>query len=334
MAVIFKPKTSTSIGLVPSLGQLEDGEIAINFSDSVIYQRVGSTVKAISTPETFRNLSVDNQVPWLSMYTYTLGTTKQLTVEAGAQLSNTVLAGPSTKGGAGVPDFRALVRHDIPFPRDYISGLSFRTNNTHIIISQGSVVLSDGSFVEVSAQTISPSRAANTRYYLYVTSSGTVERTTAVPSVVFWGSARASSAGGVNRFIGMVATDASGNYLNQWTDFGNNQVSVQYIHNTTALTPLTNNGTSTTPANLSMAQWLFGGVLTQVILRLYHNGTGGSVRLYTWNGSAFVIYTNIQSVGGINTVSVVPDATPQIQYDVVGTGAQIAVTLMGYNYAR
>lgn len=337
MANVIAPKRTSTPGKVPTVSDLADGEICVNFADRIIYQRVGSTIRAISEPEELKHVTVTNQIDWMNVTQHYQGTTRVIDLAQDMQLSNHVLAGPTTKDSSGYPSFRRLTRADMALPRDYISGFSIRTTNTQIIISSGGAVMPDVDrdiYVEVpNAQTITPSRAPNTIYYLYLLPNGTVERTTVLPSVPYFGSARASTILGARRFLGMVVTNASGNYLNQWSDYGNNQVTVQYVLNTNAVTQMVEAGTSTMPADVSMAQWLYGPVVTQVILRAYHNGPSGTVRLYTWTGSAFVIFTNIAVGGSAYVLPIMPDDTPKIRYDAQGSGS-VSLTLMGYMYAR
>lgn len=339
MANVIAPKRTSTPGKVPTVSDLADGEICVNFADRIIYQRVGSTIRAISEPAEIKHVSVDNQIDWLNAFFYPVGTSRVLTLEPNMVGASQVFAGPVSVGGvsAGEPSFRTLTRADMAFPRDYISGFSIRTTNTQIIISSGGAMVNGGMtdvYVEApSSQTISLSRAANTKYYLYLLPDGTIERALQIPSTAYFGSARASTNLGARRFLGMVVTDASGNYLNQWSDFGNNQVTVQYVLNTNAVTQMVSAGTSTMPADVSMAQWLFGPVVTQVIIRAYHNGPSGTVRLYTWTGSAFVIFTNIAVGGSAYVLPIMPDDTPKIRYDAQGSGS-VSLTLMGYMYAR
>jgi hypothetical protein len=48
MASVIKPKRSNTGSSVPTTGNLEDGEIAVNTADKVIYQRVGGSVVAVA----------------------------------------------------------------------------------------------------------------------------------------------------------------------------------------------------------------------------------------------------------------------------------------------
>ena len=48
MATIIKPKRSLSLGVVPTISQLADGEIAVNIPDQRIYIRDGANVRILA----------------------------------------------------------------------------------------------------------------------------------------------------------------------------------------------------------------------------------------------------------------------------------------------
>lgn len=52
MATIIKPKRSRNLGIVPTISQLADGEIAVNIPDQRIYIRDGANIKVIAQAPT------------------------------------------------------------------------------------------------------------------------------------------------------------------------------------------------------------------------------------------------------------------------------------------
>lgn len=52
MATIIKPKRSRNLGIVPTVDQLADGEIAVNIPDQRIYIRDGANIKIIAQAPT------------------------------------------------------------------------------------------------------------------------------------------------------------------------------------------------------------------------------------------------------------------------------------------
>jgi hypothetical protein len=63
VASIIKPKRSSTPGTVPAIGNLADGEIAINTADKIIYQRVGAVVLTVANYGTGANApSISNQI--------------------------------------------------------------------------------------------------------------------------------------------------------------------------------------------------------------------------------------------------------------------------------
>lgn len=48
MANIFKPKRSDTASSVPTTGNLDDGELAVNSSDGIIYLRVAGDIKTVA----------------------------------------------------------------------------------------------------------------------------------------------------------------------------------------------------------------------------------------------------------------------------------------------
>lgn len=61
MATIFKPKRSRSVGTIPTVAQLADGEIAVNIPDQLIYIRDGSDIKIIAQAPT------GNTAKWINI---------------------------------------------------------------------------------------------------------------------------------------------------------------------------------------------------------------------------------------------------------------------------
>jgi hypothetical protein len=61
MATIFKPKRSRNVGNIPTVGQLADGEIAVNIPDQLIYIRDGGDIKIIAQAPT------GNTAKWINI---------------------------------------------------------------------------------------------------------------------------------------------------------------------------------------------------------------------------------------------------------------------------
>ena len=56
MATVIKLKRSTTASAVPTTGDLEDGEVAVNITDKIVYMRSGGSVVTVAN---FNNSSVD-----------------------------------------------------------------------------------------------------------------------------------------------------------------------------------------------------------------------------------------------------------------------------------
>ena len=52
MPTAIKPKRSTVIGNIPSLADLQDGEIAVNITDQKVYIRNGNVIETIASAAT------------------------------------------------------------------------------------------------------------------------------------------------------------------------------------------------------------------------------------------------------------------------------------------
>ena len=78
MATVIKLKRSTTAAAVPTTGDLEDGEVAINITDKVVYMRSGGSVIAVANfnSGTDVNLtSVDSNILPTTTETYDIGST-------------------------------------------------------------------------------------------------------------------------------------------------------------------------------------------------------------------------------------------------------------------
>ena len=76
MATVIKLKRSTTAAAVPTTGDLEDGEVAINITDKVVYMRSGGSVIAVANfnSGTDVNLtSVDSNILPTETETYDIG---------------------------------------------------------------------------------------------------------------------------------------------------------------------------------------------------------------------------------------------------------------------
>lgn len=342
MAITFKPKTSSTLGAIPTLAQLADGEIAVNFADGKIFQRVGSAVKAIAESGAVRSLSVNNFVgTLLNFQVYNPTENAVLEVLPVNTAPNTFLAGPyGPDAMPGPPSLRPMHVNDLALPLDYITGLRISTDATSIEVSSGYAVVQGGKLVRHNGSNIGLTNTANTLYHLYLNSGGNIDRyvdlSTSRPSAIIFGTARTrqGTLGNGRRYIGSVRTNSAGEYMRIYSNAGANQVDVQYRHNTNTESVITNNGASDTPAD-AVAPWLYGPVVTGLFIRAYNNGTNGVVRLYTWDGTGFTIFTNIPLPGSTVMMYISVDDTPKFQYDVQGTtGRSVALAVMGYSYSR
>lgn len=221
----------------------------------------------------------------------------------------------------------------------YISGFGHRTTATTVVINAGrAYVESTGQVVEYAGGTYTyPGTIPNnTTVHFYLHSSGSVDISATGPGSPYFGTARSRSDSTARRYLFSVRSMPSGNqlYLQRGVSLGN-AMDVTFVNNTGAQNMLVSNGTSTSAADVSAAAFAPAGVTTDLAIRVYNDGSAGTVRIYAWSGAAFGVWSNIPTINELLTFSVPCDPDPKLQYDVAGAaGARAQIALLGYRIER
>lgn len=353
MTTTVKPRRTFTPGKVPTISDLADGEVGINVPDGKIYVRQGSEIVLVGGKGTgaVEDITTESRIPGISLFTDSAypQSNPKIVLQANFVPNNRVLAAPTLLSGPAT--FRELVALDIPslsaskitegtfqyarlpYPQDFIEGLTISTGDTSITVSSGSAyVPSVGTVVASTGATISSSRASNTSYHLYMTPTGSISRLSTAP-VSYHKTARIAGSQTNMRYIGSVRTDASGKYIHQISYPGQNCVEVLFLNNTT--TNVIHNGTApSTPVDVSAAA--YAPITTNRLkCRVQSNiAAAGLDRIYAWNGSSFVIWTNVAFTLIQFTLDIPCDSTPKIQLDSTDPNRSPFVMLYGYYYDR
>jgi hypothetical protein len=136
------------------------------------------------------------------------------------------------------------------------------------------------------------------------------------------------------RYLFSIKSGVGGSLPIMKGDGGGSVSTVTYLQNTgVGILQLVNASAPGTPTDASAVDVAPANVTTDLILRLYNVSMSGSVRIYCWDGTAFVVWTNIPSSQELYAASVPCDNTPKVQYDVL-SGGSATINLYGYVFAR
>lgn len=222
--------------------------------------------------------------------------------------------------------------------KQYISGFGHVATPTSVIINAGQAYVEyAGKIVEYPGGTYTyPGTIPNnTTINFYLDPSGGVIASAAPPAIPLFGTARyAASPISQRRYLFSVRSANSGNVLLEQRGVAmGNVMDVTYTRNT-GLQPLVTAGPSTTPSDVDASGYAPPLVSTDIVVRAYNaSTTTGTIRIHCWNGSSFVVFTNIPTVSELFTLSVPCDQTPKFQYDVIGDG-RATINLIGYRIQR
>lgn len=354
MATPIKPKRTFTADKVPTTADLQDGEMGINVPDGRIYVRQGSEIKLVGSKEQgiVKTITTPPRLPGEFGIDVSSADPENPVIYLSAFVSEGhVFASPVA--ASGTPTFRALVPTDIPtlhpskisggtfsnsvlpWPQDYINGFQISTTDTSIIVGPGAAYMPNlSTVISSNGATVSSSRAANTMYHLYLTSSGNISRTTTAPGAPYYLTARRQGTNNGTRYLGSVVTDGSGNYIRQGMLPGSNTVQVAFLNNTTQNT-LVGNGSSTVPTDVSAASWA-PTTTTALRLRIQESSTtsAGVIRIYAWDGTGLSVWSNLPFASTYVVNDVPCDSTPKIRYDVTNSGRQAFIMILGYTYVR
>ncbi len=271
----------------------------------------------------------------------TISTTAPLTGGGNLSANRTLGISAATTSAAGSMSSADKTKIDaLQVSARQIEGFQISATGTTITIGPGTAyVESKFGIVAYPGGTISTLPSSSTTYHLYLRSDGVVVSDTTQPSLTpFSGTARSRNATPSQRYIGTVRTDALGNYYNQRADAGHNQVQVSYRHNAATTFRVVSGGAAVVPTDVpcnGSVNAFAPSTATSLRFRLQNGGAGPQMRFYVWDGSAFVIMTNIRNDVTVQA-DIDCDATPKIRYDFTaapgGTGGFI--DLLGYSYAR
>ena len=80
MATVIKLKRSTTASAVPTTGDLEDGEVAVNITDKIVYMRSGGSIVTVANFNSGSNVdlsAIDQSILPDTTETYDLGSTSK-----------------------------------------------------------------------------------------------------------------------------------------------------------------------------------------------------------------------------------------------------------------
>lgn len=277
------------------------------------------------------------------------GTTKNLRIRAGyIGVGNNINAqallvasGFTTDRVHALPDKNGTyaMLDDVPVVGSgFLAGFEVRSNGTTLVIGPGRAgIQSRGDLPPIASAgtTINLSRASNTWYYLYVDASGTITRSTTAPAAAaYYGAARSMNGNTSQRFLCAIRTSGTSYWVGHLPPAnGSGPAKWTFLYNVAVSNRIISNGNSATPADVNMSSWAPANVTISGTFRIQNNNASATLRYYTWNGSSFVIYSNILGVN-IIVVDVYCDSTPKIQYDEPSGLTSAFIDLLAYTFYR
>lgn len=235
------------------------------------------------------------------------------------------------------PEFGPLSTQNIPnlHLQGSINGFAWKSTASAIDVASGVAhIQSTGELVSYSGGKISGSIPANTWLHLYLHSSGSLLPSVTAPAAPYFGTARSMTGNTAYRYLFSIRSGVGGALPIMKGDGGGSVSTVTYLQNTgLGVTQLVNSSTAATPTDASAVDAAPANVTTDLVLRLYNISPSGSVRIYCWSGTAFVVWTNIPSSQELYAASVPCDSAPKVQYDSV-SGGSATINLYGYTFAR
>lgn len=235
----------------------------------------------------------------------------------------------------------------------YINGLKLSwVSNTQISVGTGACyTLASGGIGEATASTtLTPTLAANTRYYVYAANvSGVLSyQVSSTAPVVYRGTAQQKTGDSSYRMIGSFRTDASANIMKTTAVVTGSGGWVHYAEAMRATANLVlNDGRSLTPASVSLATWVpVGCRLVEIFLKAVvtvdnafyfaHSEMDFTLAANISNSYKSFYADTVQTGGAGDSVLMPLDSSQAFQYlatsSTVGSGVDIA--LQGYYFER
>jgi hypothetical protein len=208
-------------------------------------------------------------------------------------------------------------------PTDYISGCQLVYNSTtQVNIGTGTVGLASGSIYTVSSViTLTPSLAASTMYYVYLTSSSTAVVSTTAPSTNYQGHAWHDGTTS-HRYVGSFLTDGS-SHIYKFQRIGN-AVRYKVAASSTPFAVLAS-GSATTLTTVSCSG-VVPPTCNRCIARVSNSGSGG-VNITTSDGD---LNEQVLSGNGAWVPADLNLTSQQLQYQNSGGAQTTNIRIVGY----
>ncbi len=257
-----------------------------------------------------------------------------------ANMATQTIKGNSTGGAAEPSDLSLATVRSLLYAPTFIDGFILSATGTTITYSAGmawipTLVAGAGNVVSVAAGTITGSPGASATWHVYLKNDGTLYKSGTGPDTPYSGTARGSASGGLttdSRYLGSFRSNASSNYYPVKFDAGQNVVNAFFLHNAGTDSALLSSGAALVATDVSAASFAPANTTLSIYVRINNTGGAGLVRYYLYNGSAFVISSNV-GPSGVVAVNLPVDTTPKMQYDVTSTSAA-TILLLGYTFQR